>query len=176
MRTVNRIGAGVLGLVLIVAGLVGTAELALAASGRAAWPAWLEEWFGRWRTTTLGDRRVLGLALGAAVLGLLIVLAEVRRWRPDRLPAGDATEGVWWLARRGVEHRATASAGRPIGVHSARARVRGGGHRWRIRVTAEAKPEESEPVEQAVRAELRRMDLPAEAPVEVALKPPRRVA
>jgi hypothetical protein len=176
MRAVNRIAAGVLGVVLVVVGMVGTAELAFVAAGRPAWPPWLDEWLGRWRTTSIGDRRVLGLAIGAGLVGLLVVVAQVRRWRPDRVPVGDARQGVWWLSRRGVERRTAATVDALLGVHKARTDIRGGGRHWRIRLRAQATPDAEEPVERALRAELRRMDLPEEAPVEVALRPPRRVA
>ncbi len=56
------------------------------------------------------------------------------------------------------------------------AEVRGGARRWRLRLRAEAKPDQREPVEQAVRGELHRLDLPDEVPLELALRPPKRVA
>jgi hypothetical protein len=175
MRAVNRLAAAALGLALIVVGLVGVAEIALIASGRPAWPSWLDTWLGRWTTTTLGDSRVFTIAVIAAVLGLLILALQVRRWRPDRLPAGDADEGVWWVQRRGVERRAGAGAGALIGVSDARANVRGGARHWRVKVTAAGRPEHADQVAAATRLELGRLDLPAGAPVEVNLRPHGRV-
>jgi hypothetical protein len=176
MRAVNRIAAALLGIVLIVVGLVAAAELAQVANGGHPWPRWLADWLSRWPTTTFGDRRILALAIVVAAVGLVIVIAQLRRWRPDRLPAGDARQGVWWLSRRAVERRTAARADAMVGVHEASAKVRGGSRRWRLRVRAEAKPDQQEPVEQAVRGELHRLDLPDEMPLELALRPPKRVA
>ncbi len=176
MRAVNRIAAGLLGLALLVVGLVAAAEVALVLAGHPPWPGWLATWLNRWTTTTVGDSRVFWISIGAAVLGLLVLLSQLRRWRPDRLPAGDEEQGVWWLSRRGVERRAAASAGALVGVHDAHAAVRGGPHSWRVRLTAEAKPEDRETVTRTVRHELDRMSLPAGVPVEVTIRPPKRVA
>jgi hypothetical protein len=175
MRAVNRLAAAVLGLALIVVGLVAVAEIALIATGRPGWPSWLDSWLGRWTTTTVGDNLVFFSAIGAAVLGLIILALQVRRWRPDRLPAGDAEQGVWWLQRRGVERRAGVGAAALVGVSDARANVRGGARHWRVRVTAAGRPEHADQVAEVTRLELGRLDLPADAPVEVNLRPRGRV-
>ena len=175
MRSVNRIAAALLGLALIVVGLVAAAELAQAARGGAPWPRWLADWLSRWPTSAFGNRRLVALAFVVAAVGLVIVLAQARRWRPDRLPAGDARQGVWWLSRRAVERRAAARADGVVGVHEAQAAVRGGARRWRLRVRAHAKADQQEPVEHALREELHRLDLPDELPLELSLRPPKRV-
>ena len=175
MRAVNRIAAALLGLVLLAVGLIATFELALGWAGRRTWPPWLDRWLGMWRTTTIGDRRVFWIAVAVGAVGLLILLFQLRRWRPDRLPTGDAQQGVWWVSRRGVERRARASTELLPGVHDAEARVRGGAGHWKVRVTAAGNPDQTESVERALRDELERLDLPEDVPVEVALHLPRRV-
>jgi hypothetical protein len=174
MRALNRTAATVLGLLLLIIGLVAIAELVVAANHRTLWPRWLADWLNSWRTTTIGDNRVLAISIIVAAVGLLITLSQVRRWRPDRIPTGDADRGVWWLSRRAVEKRARASTQAVVGVHHAHADVLGGARTWRVRVRAEAPPERHEPVAQAVRDELRRLDLPAGVPVELALREPSR--
>jgi hypothetical protein len=176
MRAVNRVAAAVLGLVLLVVGLMAAAELALVATGASPWPRWLADWLSRWPTTTFSDGRILALAIIIAAVGLLILIAQARRWRPDRLPTGDARQGVWWLSRRAVERRTAARADALVGVHEAEAKVRGGARRWRLRVRAAALADQREPVEQALRGELHKLDLPDELPLDLALRPPKRVA
>jgi hypothetical protein len=174
MRALNRVAAVVLGLLLLLVGLVAIAELALAAAHRSLWPPRLGIWLGSWRRTTIGDRRVLVISIVVAAVGLLITLAQLRRWKPDRLPTGDADRGVWWLSRRAVEKRARTSTESVVGVHHAQADVRGGARSWRVRVSAVARPERQEPVSVALRGELDRLDLPAGTPVELALRAPSR--
>lgn len=176
MRGFNRVASAVLGLILLAVGLIAAAELAVTAAGRRPWPSWLDQWLARWLTTPLSDPGVFWSAVAVGAIGLLIVVFQLRRWRPDRLPTGDADEGVWWVSRRGVERRAKARAASLAGVHGARADIRGGARHWRVHVSAEAKPEQTPSLERMLREELSRMDLPEGVPVEVALKPPRRVA
>jgi hypothetical protein len=177
MRPLNRIAAAVLGVLLIALGVVAAVELAVAASHHAVWPPWLARWLTSWTTTTIGNRLVFVVAIIVAVVGLLILLLQVRRWRPDRLPTGDSGQGVWWVSRRTVERRARASAGALSGVRRPQADVVGGLRHWRVRVSAEARPEQREPVEESLRRELGLLDLPPEVPVELDLRrPPRRVA
>jgi hypothetical protein len=174
MRALNRAATTILGVILLVVGLVAIAELIVASTHRPLWPRWLFDWLNSWRTTTIGDRRVFAISIIVAAVGLLITLAQLRRWRPDRVPTGDANRGVWWLSRRAVEKRARASTAAVVGVHHAQADVRGGARTWRVRVSAEAPPERHEPLSQAVHDELRRLDLPSGVPVELALKAPSR--
>jgi hypothetical protein len=62
------------------------------------------------------------------------------------------------------------------GVGDEHATVRGGARSWRLRVRAEARPEQVGEVAEAVRAELDRLSLPPAVPVEVSLHSSRRTS
>ena len=174
MRAVNRIGAGVLGLLLVVAGVAVVVEAALVVSGRPPWLLPLDRWFARWEQTTVGATWVFWVSVGVGVLGLLILLAQVRRWRPDRVPAGEGPRTGWWLGRRSVQRRAAVAAAGVTGVRDVRARLRGG---RRLTVEARAIPERYDAVRESVREELDRLTVASTMDVKVVLREPvRRVA
>jgi hypothetical protein len=93
VRTGNRIGAVLLGIALVVVGLVAAGEVAWVVAGNPPWPPWLRNWLTGWRETTVGDPRVLWTGVALAGIGLLLLVLQLRRWRPDRLPAGMPTAG-----------------------------------------------------------------------------------
>jgi hypothetical protein len=174
MRAVNRIAAGLLGMVLLAGGLLVAVEGALAAAGRSPWLLPLGRWHATLSSTTPADGPVLGMSLLIGVIGLAILAVQVPPWPPQRLLTGDA--GAWWVARRSVEQRAAAAAAGVTGVHHPHAQVRGSERRWRLRMRAEANPEQRDEVVSAVRRELDRLSVPQDVPVVVALRRPRRVA
>jgi hypothetical protein len=113
MRAVNRFASGLLGLVLIVVGLVVAIEAGLIAAGRRPAGLPLDGWYQRLTATTLANRAVLVTAIVVGVVGLLILVSQLRRWAPDRLlvgtPAGSTSLN---LARGGsgpVETRVSAT-------------------------------------------------------------------
>lgn len=175
MRIVNRFAAGLLGVVLFALGLLAIVEAALVAVGGRPWLVPLDRWHAPLASRTLADNRVLGVSIIVGVVGLAILISQLRPWPPRRLVTGDV-EGAWWVARRSLESRAAAAAGEVMGVHNVRARARGRERDWRLRLRAEARPEQSEEVADAVRRELDRMAVPADVPVKLALRRPRRVA
>jgi len=171
MRAVNRIAAGLLGLVLVVAGLAVVVEAALVLSGRPPWLLPLPRWFARWEQTSLADARVFWLSVAVGVVGLLILIAQVRRWRPNRVPVGDGPGTGWWVGRRSVQRRVTAAAAGVTGVRDVHARLRGG---RRLRVEARAIPERHDAVRDRVRGELDRLTIPSTMEVTVVLREPVR--
>lgn len=174
MRVVNRIAAGLLGVVLFALGVLAIVEAALVAVGGRPWLVHVDRWHGALSSRTLADNRVLGVSIIVGVVGLIILISQLRPWPPRRLVTGD-TEGAWWVARRSVESRAAAAAGEVLGVHNVRARARGRERSWRLRLRVEARPEQSGDVTDAVRRELDRLAVPADVPVKLALRRPRRV-
>jgi hypothetical protein len=115
------------------------------------------------------------VSIVVGVIGLIILALQIRPWPPQRLVTGDV-RGPWWVARRSVEQRAAAAAAGVSGVHNAHAEVRGNERRWRLRMRAEANPEQREEVNNAVRRELDRLAVPRDVAVNLALRRPRRVA
>jgi hypothetical protein len=124
MRALHRVLATVLALVLFLGGLLAVVEIVLAQLGRAPlvvprdrWAAWLDD--QTWETPAVRAALVL-----VALVGLLLVLAAVRRGRPALLPlpAGAAPPGVRAHASRRTVERSLADAVRDVdGVVAARA-------------------------------------------------------
>lgn len=175
MRVVNRIAATLLGVVLLAAGLLIAVEAALLAAGRAPWLLPLDRWHATLSERSISDTRVLGVSIVVGVIGVAVLIAQLRPWPPQRLITGDA-RGSWWVARGSVELRTAAAAATVTGVHHARAEVRGNERRWRLRMRAEANPEQRDEVMTAVRHELDRLAAPPDIAVNVDLRRPRRVA
>lgn len=171
MPVVNRIASLLLGLALLAAGLLAVVEAALVALDRPA--IWIprDAWYTRLTTTGWRDNVVLIVAVAAGVVGLLILLTQLRPWPPDRVKVG--VDG-WYVQRRSVEHRLAAAADQVPGVHDAKARVRGSAKRWRAAVKATGDRDARPDVEEAVRAELERMAA-ADTRVGVSLARARRV-
>ncbi|WP_052744830.1 hypothetical protein [Micromonospora sp. HK10] len=170
MRTVNRVATLLLAVALLVGGaLVAVAGL-LAALGR---PGPL---LGRWSAPLTGarwqDPPVRAVAAGLALFGLVVLAAQLRRWRPVRLPA--AGHDGWHLHRRGVERRLARTVRSVPSIRRARVRVRRRGEAWRPRVTATGDPAARADVEFALRRELERLAAPAPGRIEVRLVPSRR--
>jgi hypothetical protein len=174
MRVVNLIAASLLGLVLLAGGLLLAAETALVAAGQTPWLVPLDRWHARLSHTPLHSGWILGISIGVAVIGLIVLALQLRRWAPPRVLTGDA-RGAWWVTRRSVEQRAAAAAAAVRGVHDARADVRGSERRWRLRLRAVGHPEQRDEVARAVRRELDRLAVPKDLAVNLALRRPRRV-
>ncbi|MFG2107449.1 DUF6286 domain-containing protein [Micromonospora chersina] len=170
MRTVNRVATLLLAVALLAGGVLVAVAGLLAALGRpgplpAGWSATLSA--VRWR-----DAPVRTVAATATLLGLLLLVAELRRWRPARLRL-TADDG-WHLHRRSVERRLARAVRSVPSVRRARVRVRRRGDAWRPRVTATGDPAARADVEFALRRELDRLTAPRRDPIEVRLVPARR--
>jgi hypothetical protein len=177
MRGLNRVASALLGLVLILVGLLIVLVMALVAAGRS--PRWLplDHTYATLMRTTVADHAVLITSIVAGAVGLLLLLLELRPWKPDRLLAGRADTIPWWLSRRSVERRTETMAASVPGVSKARAKARGRPKRWHLRVRAEGFSDKREEVDRAVREELARLDVDERTPVEIVLRQPaRRVA
>ncbi|MEU9739332.1 hypothetical protein AB0E12_09085 [Micromonospora chersina] len=170
MRTVNRIATLLLAVALLAGGVVMAVAGLLGALGR---PGPLP---GGWSTTLSAvhwrDAPVRTVAATVTLLGLLLLVAELRRWRPARLRL--TAEDGWHLHRRSVERRLARAVRSVPSVRRARVRVRRRGDAWRPRVTATGDPAARADVEFALRRELDRLTAPRRDPIEVRLVPARR--
>ncbi|MFG3580268.1 DUF6286 domain-containing protein [Micromonospora chersina] len=170
MRTVNRIATLLLAVALLAGGVVVAVAGLLAALNR---PGPLP---GGWSTTLSAvhwrDAPVRTVAATVTLLGLLLLVAELRRWRPARLRL--TAEDGWHLHRRSVERRLARAVRSVPSVRRARVRVRRRGDAWRPRVTATGDPAARADVEFALRRELDRLTAPRRDPIEVRLVPARR--
>ncbi|MGK5740880.1 DUF6286 domain-containing protein [Micromonospora sp. URMC 103] len=170
MRTANRLATLLLATALLAGGALLAAEALLAATNRP--PLLVDPAAG---AAALGRTRwdapeVRAVAVAALVAGLAILVAQLRRWRPARVDAGNG----WHLHRRSVERRLAVAAGSVPGVRRARVRVRRRGAGWRPRVVATGDPAARREVEFAVRQELHRLAASRPDRIEVRLLPVRR--
>jgi hypothetical protein len=172
MWAVNRVGAVLLGLVLLAGGLLVALEMVLVASGLGPLLP-LEEWQRALNTTTHADRWVLGVSIAVGVFGVLVLAAQLRPWPPHRVLTGDPGGTEWWVSRRSVERRVEDAAESVTGVTGAHADIRGAERRWRLRMSAQARPERRDAIQGAVRDELERLSAPTDVPVGVTLRKPR---
>jgi hypothetical protein len=170
MRTVNRVATLLLGLALLAGGVLIAGQGLLAVLGR---PGPLPRaWSAALATTHWRDLPVRTVAGGVTLLGLLVLGAELRRWRPARLRLSPA-DG-WHLHRRSVERRLARAACAVPSVRRARVRLRRRGDAWRPRVSAIGDPAARADVEFALRRELDRLAAPHRDRIEVRLVPARR--
>ena len=124
MSVVNRVLATLLALTLFLGGLLAAVEIVRAAFGlrhwlvpHARWSTWLGE-------RSFSDLLVRVVLISLVVLGLLLLLAALRRGKPGSLLLPARTDGVRVSAsRRGIERSVAAAARRTDGVRSARVRA-----------------------------------------------------
>ncbi|MFE9693808.1 hypothetical protein [Micromonospora sp. NPDC005806] len=170
MRTVNRIATLLLAVALLVGGVLVAVGALLAALGRAG--PLVHRWYATVTATRWQDAPVRAVAASLTLLGVVVLVAELRRWRPTRLRlAGD--DG-WHLHRRSVERRLAWTVRSVPSIRRARVRLRRRGDAWRHRVTATGDPAARADVEFALRRELDRLAAPCHGRIEVRLVPARR--
>ena len=167
MRVVNRLASLVLALVLLAGGLLLAAEAVTVGIGRPSVLIDRRGWYGTLTGTHLGHPVVRAVAIAVTVLGLLILLSQLRRWTPDRLSM--ALGDDWHLQRRSVERQLASSVDEVPGVRSASVRIRRRGRHWRPRIRVVANPAARPEVERAVREELERLAAPRTDAMEVEL-------
>lgn len=133
MKFVNRVLAAVLSIALVAAGLLLVVEVVAYLLGLdpvlVQWPAAYD-----WASRTTWDDVALRLGfLCLALVGLVLLVAELKRSKVNRLPVGGAAEGVdIAYTRRGVANAVTSAVGAVDGVRGVSAQV----GRRKIRVTA----------------------------------------
>ncbi|MEU8179547.1 Asp23/Gls24 family envelope stress response protein [Micromonospora sp. NPDC049044] len=172
--TANRAASALLGLALLAGGILLAAQMLLTTLGRPTPLLLRPGWYGALTTTRWHDPGVRAAACTAVLLGLLVLVAQLRRWTPVRLRV-DERDG-WHLHRRCVERRLTDAADTVPGVRGTRVRVRRHGDRWRPRLRATGDPAARAEVEFAVRQELRQLASPRADRADVRLLPHRRPA
>ncbi|MBX6748528.1 MAG: hypothetical protein IRY85_02465 [Micromonosporaceae bacterium] len=176
MRTTNRILSILLGLVLLVVGLAVAIETALIAWGGRPAVAPTDRWYASLRELRFADAPFLTTAAITALVGLTLVILQLRPWPPERVQTSAGDGPPLSIARRSVEHRVEAAATQ-AGVEHPAAAVRGRPGRWRVRLRGAAWPDQRDAVMAAIRVELERLYAPPDTPVSITLRrPARRVA
>lgn len=149
MHLLNRLLATLLALALFLGGLLAVVEIVLAALGRPAWLVPHQQWSSWLGEQTFSDGIVRAALIGLALLGLLLLVAALRRGKPGALRLPARTEGVRVSAsRRGIERSLATAARRADGVRAARARAR----RRSVRVKATTALRSTDDLQQPVTA------------------------
>jgi uncharacterized protein DUF6286 len=177
MRTFNRTASLVLGLVLIAGGLLVIMESLVAAFHRGPWLVPLWRWYEALTSAHFADRPTVLMAFAVGLVGLALLLAEIRPWPPYRLPArpaGTDATTEWWVLRRPANRLLTDTVAHLSGVRTARVRLHGR-DRWTVDVRVEAREESRARIEEAVNAALARLAAPASAEIRLRLRTPRKV-
>lgn len=160
MHVVNRVLATLLALALFLGGLLAVVEIVLAALRRPYWLVPHRAWAAWLRQETFGAGVVRAALIGAVVLGLLLLIAALRRGKPGSIPLPGRTDGVRVLAsRRGIERSLVTAARRTDGVRSARAKVRRRSARVTAATGARSAGELQQPVTAAVTGRLDELGL-----------------
>ncbi|MFF4874503.1 Asp23/Gls24 family envelope stress response protein [Micromonospora sp. NPDC000668] len=174
MRTANRIASLLLAAALLAGGALLAVQALLVTLDRPAPLFPRTGGYDALTNTQWRDPTVRAMAGAALLLGLSILIAQLRRWTPVRLRI-DERDG-WYLHRRCVERRLADAARAVPGVHRARVRVRRRGDQWRPRVRASGDPATRAEVEFAVHQELHRLAAQRTGRIEVRLLPGGRPA
>jgi hypothetical protein len=149
MHLLNRVLATLLALALFLGGLLAVAEIVLAALDRPAWLIPHQQWSSWLGGQTFSDGIVRAALIGLVLLGLLLLIAALRRGKPGALRLPGRTDGVRVSAsRRGIERSLATAARRADGVRTARARAR----RRSVRVKATTALRATEDLQQPVTA------------------------
>lgn len=182
MRVFNRLLALILALLLIAAGLWALAFSIVHALGIAWRPGWLHvfdqslhQGLQTLSTLQLGDWRILAGAAGLAVLGLAILLLELRPWPPLVVFLEEDETAKWWLHRASFERVLRSLVVKETSTTRARARLRGR-RRLRLRVDANASPQLRPAINEIARSSLERLGKAEKSKVTVRIRRAERAA
>jgi hypothetical protein len=186
LRVFNRLLALLLALLLIAGGLWALA-ITLARALSIGWrPGWLHFFdqslhqdLQTLSTLQLANGRVLAAAAGLAILGLLLLLLELRPWPPLIVFLDEDETARWWLHRAAFEGMLRSLVVKETTATGARAQLRAqlrGQRRWRLRVDANASPQLRAEIEQLVRASLERLGRAGDSTIRVRIGRARRDA
>ncbi|MGH8908514.1 MAG: DUF6286 domain-containing protein [Egibacteraceae bacterium] len=161
MIVVNRLLGLLLGLGLLTAGVIVVSEATLGLTGRASWLIDRTVASRELAQLSWDDPRALPISVTLLVIGIVLVLAQLKPRRPTTLPLPDSTEHCRCaVERRSVEMRLASVASSDDDVATASARV--GRRRAKInaRTTHDVPvPEVADRVRAALAEELARLGL-----------------
>lgn len=149
MAIFSRILTALIAMALLAAAVIGLAEILLAALDRPSWIVPRDDWAGWLREHAWTGSPVRAALAGLLVVGLLLLLAGLRRGRPSALPLPSTTPDVQMTASRRSVEKVIATAVRGTdGVTNADASAR----RRRLKVTADTRLRDPGDLQQRVTA------------------------
>src|SRR2546423_1587337 len=182
MRVLNRLLALLLALALIAAGLWALVIGVAHALGIGSRPDWLhafdqtlQQGMRTLSTLELEDWRALAAASGRAVLGIVLLLLELRPWPPLIVFLDEDDTARWWLHRAAFERVMSSAVSDETTSSGVRARLRGP-RRGRLRVAATASPRVRPEIEHVVRSNLARLGHADDSSVRVRIRRSGRLA
>jgi hypothetical protein len=174
MRAFNRVLSLLLGLALLAGGLLVAAEVTAALLDRGELVIPARRWVEELRATTFADAQIV-FGVVAAV-GLVLFVAEARRWPKRRIPLADDQQRSWWLLRRSLEQYLGRAVTTGTGATGAKARVRPRRRRLRVRLDADVTPTAKPAVEQRAAMVLEELVGPDRSQIRVRIRRMERVA
>jgi hypothetical protein len=174
MRAFNRVLSLLLGLALLAGGLLVAAEVAAALLDRGALVIPTRRWADELRETTFADAQVVFGVIAA--VGLVLFVAEVRRWPKRRISLAGDQQRSWWVLRRSLEQQLGRAVTTGTAATGARARVRSRRRRLRVRVDADAARTAKPAVEQSAASMLEQLVGPDRSQIRVRIRHLERVA
>jgi len=166
IRLFNRIVALVLGLALAAAGVVVIIEAVSTwtSSGFLVVPG--TSWLKSFETTPWSAPIVIAISSGVAVVGILLLVFEVRPERKRVVPYQTDTAGEWQLMRRSTETHLQRRLTAQVPTSPIKARLKPG-RKWSLAVKARSAASTRSVLETAGKSELHALHAPENSQVQV---------
>jgi hypothetical protein len=159
-RLINRLGALVVGAVLMAGGGLVVIEAVWTWTGSGF--VWIpgRAWLSSFKTTPWSHNAVIAISIGVAIVGFLVVIIEVRP-QPKRVAPYRSDHGTWLLLRRSTEAHLSRRLETAVATTPIKVRLSPRALRWRLKVTARAARSTRPALEAAARAELDLLHAPS---------------
>ena len=137
--------------------------------------AFVGQWIATFRTTPWSAPIVIAISVAVAVVGLVLLLAELRPQRKRHAEFATAS-GDWLLLRRSTEAHLQRRLTAQVPVDVVKVRLVPRSLRWRLKVRARPASSTRPVLESTARDELGRLHAPAPSTVEVTTTRPGKVS
>lgn len=167
IRLVNRLLALLIGLALAAGGALVIIEGIWTWTGSGF--VWIPggQWLSSFETTPWSAPAVIGISVAVAVVGLVLLLVEIRPQRHRVVPYPTTTGGDWLLLRRSTEAHLQRRVAAQVPTTPIRARLKPGARAWSLKIKARAARSTAPELERVARAELEALHAPDASRVRV---------
>ncbi len=166
MRVFNRLFALVLGVAVAAGGVLMIIEAIW--TGTNSGFVWIpgNEWLTSFKTTSWSSTANIAISIAVAVVGLILLLAEIRPQR-KRVAKYSTDSGNWLLLRRSTENHLQRRLAAEVATSPIKVRLKPRALRWRLKVKARAAGTTRPVLEAAARKELARLHAPDSSRIDV---------